>query len=111
MQVIVSSRYICELLQPLWKISQNGRPNLDCHPSLFLFWVLGGDPLQFRGTISSLLSWSGLVEDKSCNVDVENELLPELADNPGTTRDTKLSDLHIIVFPSLANRGVLPLAH
>ena len=37
--------------------------------------------------------------------DVDDELLPELVDNPGTTRGTKLSVLHTIVFPSLVNRG------
>ena len=50
-------------------------------------------------------SWAGLVEDKSCNVDVEDELLPELADNPGTTSGAKLSVLQTIVFSSLVNRG------
>ena len=34
------------------------------------------------------------MEDKSCDVDVVDELLPELVDTPGTTRGTKLSVLH-----------------
>ena len=54
-------------------------------PSLFsfLFWVSEGDPHH----------------------DVEDELLPELADKPETARGTKLSVLHTVVFPSLVNRG------
>ena len=76
-------------------------------PSLFLFLLSGfeGDPHHSRGAGPSLRSWAGLVEDKSGDVDVEDELLPELVDNPGTTRGTKLSVLHKIVFPSLVNRG------
>ena len=77
-------------------------------PSLFfLFWLLffWCIPHQFLGASPSLRSWAGLVEDKSCNVDVEHELLPELADNMGTARGTKLSGLHTTDFPSLVNRG------
>ena len=48
---------------------------------------------------------AGSDEDKSCEVDVESELLPELDDNPGTTRGTKLSVLHLICFSYLINRG------
>ena len=40
-----------------------------------------------------------------CDSDVEDELLPELADNPGTTRGTKLSVLQIILFTFLVSRG------
>ena len=43
---------------------------------------------------------------ESCDGDVEDETLPELADNPGTTRGTKLSVLQITLFPSLVNRGL-----
>ena len=43
--------------------------------------------------------------------DVEDELLPRLVDNPGTTRGTKLSVSQIILFPSLVNRGFWPLTH
>ena len=38
--------------------------------------------------------------NESCDGDAEDETLPELADNPGTTRGTKLSVLQIILFPS-----------
>ena len=41
----------------------------------------------------------------SCGGDVEDELRPELTDNPGTTRGTKLSVLQIIRFPFSVNRG------
>ena len=37
--------------------------------------------------------------------DAEDELLAGLVDNPGTTKGTKLSVLHMMVFPSLVNRG------
>ena len=74
-------------------------------PSL-LFFFFGS-----RGSSPSLRSWAGLVEDKSCNVDVEDELPPELADSLGTTRGTKLSILQIIVFLPSVNRGFLPQTH
>ena len=41
----------------------------------------------------------------SCGGVVEDELLPELTDKPGTTRDTKLSVLQIMLFLFLVNRG------
>ena len=72
----------------------------------FWFWVVGGDPHQFPEAGPSLRSWDGVGEDNSCNVDVEDEMLPELADNPGTTSGTKLFVLHTIVFSSLVNRGL-----
>ena len=37
---------------------------------------------------------SGLVNDESCKDDVEDELIPELEDTPGTTRGTKSSVVH-----------------
>ena len=40
---------------------------------------------------------------------VEDELLSELTDNTGTTRGTKLSVLHIILFPFGVYRGAWPL--
>ena len=48
---------------------------------------------------------SASLHNKSCDSDVEDELLPELADNLGTTRGTKLSVLQIILFPFVDNRG------
>ena len=61
----------------------------------------------FPGAIPSLRSNTGLEDelDESCGGDVEDEALPELVDNPGTTRGTKLSVLHMIIIPSLVNRG------
>ena len=41
--------------------------------------------------------------DKSCDVDVDDELLPEHVDSRGTTRGTKLSVLQTIVFSSLVD--------
>ena len=74
----------------------NRRPNLDCHSSFcFGSGSLESGPLQFPGTNSSLRSWAGLVEDKSCNVDVEDELLPALADNPGAAREVRNSPICI----------------
>ena len=43
--------------------------------------------------------------NESCDCGVENELLSELTDNPGTTRGTNVSVLHIILFPFWVNRG------
>ena len=81
----------------------NGLPNLDCHPSFsFGFGFFASDPHQFHGNGPSLRSWAGLVEDKYCNVDVEDELLH----NREKTSGAKLFVLHvIIVFSSLVNRG------
>ena len=62
-------------------------------------------PHQFPGASPSLRSWAGVVEDNSCDVDVEDELVRDLVDNPGTTSGTRLPVLHIIVF-SLVNRGL-----
>ena len=41
----------------------------------------------------------------SCGGAVEDELVSELTDNPGTTRGTKLSVLQIMLFPFMVNRG------
>ena len=67
---------------------------------IFSFGVFDSDLHQSSGASSLLRSGAGIV-DKSCSADVDDELLPELADNHGTTRGTKLSVLHTIVFPSL----------
>ena len=63
---------------------------------------------QCPGAGSSLRSVAGLedVLDESCGIDVEDELVPDLDDKPGTTRGTKLSVLHIIVLSCLVNRGL-----
>ena len=45
------------------------------------------------------------VLDESCGVDVEEKLVPEFDDNPGTTRGAKFSVLHKIVFPCLVGSG------
>ena len=50
-------------------------------------------------------AWSASGLNDSCGSDVGDELLPELTDNLGTTRGTKLSILQIMLFPSLVNRG------
>ena len=67
---------------------------------LFLFWVFG-ESRQFPGAGSSLRSGAGLedVLDESCDVDVEDELVPELDDNPGKTIGTTFSVLHRVFFP------------
>ena len=78
---------ICELLQPLRKISLTVvRISTDI-PLFFLFWVFGVDLHHLRGVISSLRS------------------------DAGTTRGMKVSVLNFIVFSSLVNRGFWPLTH
>ena len=96
---------VCELLQPNRKISQTVVRISTAIPLCVFIGVSEGVLHHSRGASPSLRSWAGLVEDKSCDVNVDDELLPELADNPGTPRGTKLSVLHTIVFPSLVNRG------
>ena len=92
---------ICELLQPFRKILQTVvRISIAIHSFYFVF-VLGfwdGDPLQFPEARPSLRSWAVLVGDKSYKVDVEDELLPEVADNAGTTRGTNLFVLRVVFF-------------
>ena len=58
---------------------------------LFLCWVFEAAH-QFPEAIPSLRSNTGLEDefDESCGGDAEDETLPELVDNPGTTRGTKL---------------------
>ena len=60
----------------------------------------------FPGDSSSLRSVAGLedVLDESCGIDVEDELAPELDDNPGRTRGTKLSVLSVFML-CLVNCG------
>ena len=69
---------------------------------LSLFWVFG-DSRQFPGASSWLRSVAGLDDavDESCGGDVEDGLVPDLDDNPGTTRGTKCSVLQRIFFPCL----------
>ena len=50
--------------------------------SFFRFSVLVFVSLQFPGAGSSRRSAAGLDDDKSCDIDVEDELVPELDGNP-----------------------------
>ena len=50
---------------------------------VFWFWVSGFVSLQFPEAGSSRRSAAGPDEVKSCDVDVEDELVPELDNNPG----------------------------
>ena len=62
-----------------------------------------GESRQFPGAGSPLRSAAGLEEvlDKSCDVDVEDELVPELDDNPVTTRGSKFSVFNWVSHPCL----------
>ena len=94
---------ICELLQPLRKISQTVVRISTIIHLLLMFWVSEGDRHHLRGAISSLRSNAGLDDelDESYGGDVEDESLPELVDNPGTTVGTTVSAFDITFFPSL----------
>ena len=62
------------------------------------------DPRREGGnTCLVALSAPFLIE--SFGGETDDETLPELADNPGTTRGTKSSVLQIILFPPVVNRG------
>ena len=71
----------------------------------FLFWVFGESRDQFPGASSSLRSDPGLggvlddVLDESCDGDVEDEVVPELDDNPRTTIDTNFFHFASNVLP------------
>ena len=72
--------------------------------SLLLFLLLFWDVFalrRFPDACLSLRSVAGLedVLDESCGGDVEDELVPEFDDNPGTTRGTKISVLHKKILP------------
>ena len=70
------------------------------------FRVSGG-LCHFSVPPSSLRCKAGLEElDESCGNDVEDELAPELDDNPGKTIGTKCSVLQSMFFPSLVRCGV-----
>ena len=82
--------------------------------SLFFFlFRFFGESRQFPGARSSPRSVSGLEDavDEYCGSDVEDELVPEFDNNPGTTRGTKFSVLQRIFFPCGVRCGFLPLAH
>ena len=79
----------------------NGRPNLDYHSSFyFCFGFLRVIHTTLVGLVPHFPLELDLLKTKSCDVDVDDELLPELVDNPGTTGGTKLSVMHTIVFLS-----------
>ena len=80
---------------------------LDCHPSFYFGFCFFGESRQLPGAGSSLRSVAGLedVLDEFCGGDVEDELVPEFDDNPGTTRGTIFSVLHRIFFPCSVRCG------
>ena len=77
---------VCEIFKPLRKILHTIVRISIVIPLLFWFWVLGFVSLQFPGAGSSRRSATGLDDDKSCDVDVEDELVRELDDNPGNNK-------------------------
>ena len=74
----------------------------------FGFGLLGLSRASFLVLVRYFTPVAGLeyVLDESCGIDVEDELVPELDDTPGTTRGTKLFVLHTVFFPCLVNRGL-----
>ena len=56
-------------------------------------------------------AWSASGLNDSYGSDAGDELLPELTDNPGTTRGTKLYVLQMMLFPFGVNRGSWLLTH
>ena len=81
---------LCPLeLQPFRKISQTIVRISTFIPLLTFVLVFLVDLHHLHEAVSSLRSDAGLedeVDDESCFGDVEDELLPELEDNPRTTR-------------------------
>ena len=72
------------------------------------FFISGvfGEWRQFPGASSSLrVAALEEVLDESCGIDVEDELAPDLDDNPGITMGTKFSVFHIILCPCLVRCG------
>ena len=95
----VSSRFTVNSANPQEDLA-NGRPECSTVIPFLVFVLFFEGSHQFPGAIPSPRSDTGLEDelDESCGGDVEDETLP------GTTRGTKLSVLHMIVFPSLVNR-------
>ena len=77
--------------------------------SLFFFWFGLGRSRQCADTPSSLRKLAGLEEvlDESCGNDVEDELAPELDDNPGTTRGATFFCLAQNSFPIVGQMWLL----
>ena len=82
---------------------RSGRPRLHCYPSVY--FLVNRASFLVRVRHFALVAELQDVRDESCGGDVEDELVPELDDNPGTTRGTKFSVLHKKFFPCLVNRG------
>ena len=98
-----------------------GRPSFSCHSSFYVFGASKGqnlfpvaipshpsntepkDELEADRSLFPVARSTSL-PDESCGDDVEDDPLPELVDNPRTTRGTKLSALQII-FSSLVTNG------
>ena len=69
---------------------------------VFEFLVNGS---SFRVRVRPRRSDTGLDDDESYDAAVEDELIPELDDNPETTTGTKFSVLHKVFFRCLVNLG------
>ena len=69
-----------------------GRPNFSCHPPISSLCsnVEPEDELEASRMLFPAAIFTFLLNE-SCDGDTEDETLPELADNPGTTISTKLS--------------------
>ena len=117
-----------EFLQPLRKICQRIVRIPFCHLSFHfgfsIFFLDSGPNLLVASSLCSNTEPEDELEaalfpeacyasllNESCDSDSEDELLPKLAENPGTARGTKLSVLETILFSSLVNRGFWPLTH
>ena len=115
--------YLRDFLCTLLTIPEDlpmGRPNFSCRSSFYYgFEFLGSlldagsslrsdteleDELE-AGCTSSLGACSASFLNESCDGDAEDARLSGIVDSPGTTRGTKLSVLHMILFPSLVNDG------
>ena len=97
----------CELLQPFRKVSQSvsrGSIVIPLFVCVLTFLVNHASFLVPDRHFARLLDLQD-VPDESCGSDVEDELVPEFDDNPGTTTSAKFSVLQRIIIPCLVRCG------
>ena len=104
MRNICHYRYFCDL-EVLWEVLQPFGNTLPVA-------VLRNSFATVLCSFLLLRVFAGSTEiDRSCGGDVEEEVVVELDDSPGTTKGTNFSVLQKVCFPFLVRRGSLPLGH
>ena len=98
---------IYELLKPFKKISQNGRPKLDCHSSCSSVWGFRFclAPVSWSRIVTSLCGWTWWGQVLWCRC--WRRIASRTGWQTGNDKSTMLSVLHINFFTFFFNRGFL----